>query len=60
MENNQLKNEQTPPLKDLEPEVKEKAVEIEVSLKDSDIPDGSSRKEEAVKRAQQWFLDMEG
>ncbi|WP_431199586.1 hypothetical protein ACQ86K_00940 [Mucilaginibacter sp. P19] len=59
METNQSNNQQTP-LKDLEPEVKAKALEIEPQLKDSDIPEGSSRQEEAVKRAQQWFLDMEG
>lgn len=57
---NKKSNEQTPPPRDLEPEVKEKALEIEAELKDSDIPEGSSRQAEAVKRAQQWFLDMEG
>lgn len=59
METHQSDHSQIP-LKDLEPEVKAKAVEIEPQLKDSDIPEGSSRQEEAVKRAQQWFLDMEG
>ncbi|QEM06167.1 hypothetical protein DIU31_022595 [Mucilaginibacter rubeus] len=59
METNHSDHSQTP-LKDLEPEVKAKALEIEGQLKDSDIPEGCTREEEAVKRAQQWFLDMEG
>lgn len=59
MEKNQSNNEQTP-LKDLEPEVKAKALEIERQLKETDIPEGCTREEEAIKRAQQWFLDMEG
>ena len=59
METNQSNYSPTP-LKDLEPEVKAKALEIEGQLKDSDIPEGSTREEEAIKRAQQWFLDMEG
>ncbi|SEM76279.1 hypothetical protein ACRQ5D_31660 [Mucilaginibacter sp. P25] len=59
MEQDQSKNMQTP-LKDLEPEVKSKALEIEANLKESDIPEGSTREKEAVKQAQQWFLDLEG
>lgn len=59
METNQTNNGQ-PPLRDLDAEVKAKAMEIESQLKDSDIPKGSTRGQEAIKRAQQWFLDMEG
>lgn len=50
----------SPKPRELELEVKAKAMEIAEQLKDSDIPDGSTKEEEAVKRAQQWFLDMEG
>lgn len=44
----------------LDQELKDKAREIASQLSDSEIPEGMTRDDVAIKRAQQWFLDMEG
>jgi hypothetical protein len=46
--------------KDLKAYVREKAIEIAANLTDSDIPEGSTKIKEAIRRAEEWFTDLEG
>ncbi|EDM34558.1 hypothetical protein PBAL39_11190 [Pedobacter sp. BAL39] len=45
---------------DLEPHVREKAIEIANQLKKEGQVKELAIVEEAIKRAQEWFLNMEG
>lgn len=47
-------------LNGLEPHVREKALEIVASLKATDIPEGSTKIAESVRRAIEWFTNLEG
>jgi uncharacterized protein YdaT len=47
-------------MNDLEPHVREKAIEISNQLKQDNTVSELSIVPEAIKRAQEWFLDMEG
>ncbi len=47
-------------MSDLEPHVREKAIEIANQLKKEGQVKELSVVEEAIKRAQEWFLNMEG
>ena len=47
-------------MSDLEPHVREKAIEIANQLKTEGQVKELSIVDEAIKRAQEWFLNMEG
>ena len=47
-------------MKDLKPIIREKAIEIANQLKKEGQVKELSIVEEAIKRAQEWFLNMEG
>jgi uncharacterized protein YdaT len=47
-------------INELEPHVREKAIEIANQLKKDRTVSELSIVPEAIKRARQWFLDMEG
>ncbi|WP_147238706.1 hypothetical protein [Mucilaginibacter hurinus] len=42
------------------PQVREKAMEIAATLSAQDIPKGSSVTAEAIRRAEEWFTELEG
>lgn len=45
---------------ELLPQVRDKAVEIAETLTPNDIPKGSSVMAEAIRRAEEWFTELEG
>jgi uncharacterized protein YdaT len=47
-------------MNELEPHVREKAIEIANQLKEDKSVSELSIVPEAIKRAQEWFLDLEG
>ncbi|MHB1179599.1 MAG: hypothetical protein ACYCZO_14875 [Daejeonella sp.] len=47
-------------MNDLEPKVREKAMEIANQLKEEGRINESSIVDEAIQQAQEWFLNMEG
>ncbi|GAB2972285.1 DUF2188 domain-containing protein [Mucilaginibacter agri] len=47
-------------MNDLEPHVREKAIEIANQLRDERVVSELNIVSEAIKRAQEWFLEMEG
>ena len=47
-------------MNDLEPHVREKAIEIANQLKEERTVSELSIVPEAIKRAQEWFLELEG
>ncbi|WP_198952498.1 hypothetical protein [Mucilaginibacter sp. MD40] len=47
-------------MNDLEPQVREKAIEIANKLKEERTVSELSIVPEAIKQAQEWFLNMEG
>jgi uncharacterized protein YdaT len=47
-------------MQDLKPVVREKAIEIANKLKEDKTINELAIVEEAIKRAQEWFIDQEG
>ncbi|WP_156088772.1 hypothetical protein [Mucilaginibacter pedocola] len=52
--------EQSGDFTNLDPKVKQKALEIAATLNKEDIPEGSTKLQEAVRRAREWFINLEG
>jgi hypothetical protein len=57
---NQL-NESDPMLRDLSPKVKEKALQLAAGfIAEGKFTDRNEALKEAIKQAEEWFLDLEG